>query len=525
MSDNRTIQFLGFDFGTAYSFMAMKKPDETDPIILLSKPERVNMHRGIPSLFWNNSGNIIIGQQAEPAMWNDTANLVGSIKMKLTQKEPFVLNGQSFTAQEILEKEIAYVFDNAKRAAEEKYMKFPAPGTVRIVTGVPVMFGTYERELLADAIKKQGYEAEFLPEPVAAALNHAKMEKESFARALICDVGAGTFDAAFVVRNIHPTEQDPYPYKCIGRDGNYRAGDAIDKDFADYIVEHHSGRWTQEQIKRAKDPTHIDYRNLLFRLRKIKERLSDEEFVTDYVPLDGQAVEINVTLSDLEQAAADITQEIADKCYKVVKDCGMLDKNFPIILVGGSSNSPIIENALAKRFPRQAQKGQIKRRYPNQAVVMGCAFYAESHDLAHDVNYAYAIECFDNETQKQCLSIEIPAGVKLPYSAESHFMTKNDNQTSVDFRIFEVPGATEEDIVDVEEGIYNDIHIVHSFQKPVPKNTRVRCSMELTESGILNVMISDNGITGGVTRREFGSAGIIRLQKGMKDHGQKQKKE
>ena len=328
-----------------------------------------------------------------------------------------------------------------------------------------------------------------------------------------------------MVRNIHPTEQDPYPYKCIGRDGNYRAGDAIDKDFADYIVEHHSGRWTQEQIKRAKDPTHIDYRNLLFRLRKIKERLSDEEFVTDYVPLDGQAVEINVTLSDLEQAAADITQEIADKCYKVVKDCGMLDKNFPIILVGGSSNSPIIENALAGRFPQQAQKGQIKRLYPNQAVVMGCAFYAENHDLSRDVNYAYAIECFDNETQKQCLSIEIPAGVKLPYSAESHFMTKNDNQTSVDFRIFEVPGATEEDIVDVEEGIYNDIHIVHSFQKPVPKNTRVRCSMELTESGILNVMISDNGITGGVTRREFGSAGIIRLQKGMKDHGQKQKKE
>lgn len=523
------INYLGLDFGTSYSFLAYKPKGEPDPVFLLSDPERMNMARGIPSLFWykkisNNNYKIIIGQEAEPALVNDPDNVVTSVKMQITNDEPIVLNGKSFTAQEIMDRIIEYIINNAKKAAEEKYKEFPKPGTVKIVTGVPVSFGDHERTLIYNAIKKQGYEAEFIPEPVAAALNHAKMEKENFANVLVCDVGAGTFDAAFLTVNTKITPDYQYPYRKLGSEGsNGRekdlAGDAIDKAFADYIIEHCSGNWTQSQINKVRDKNSKDYRGFMLRVRKIKERLSSERYVSEYVPIDRNPVEISVTLDDLEEAAKNITSEIADICYKVVKKCGMLEKSFPIILVGGSCNSPIIQNALAKRFPKQAEQGQIKLRCPSQAVVMGCAFYAESHELPHDVNYAYAVECYNDETQKQCLSIEIPAGVELPYKTESYYMTRHDNQTAIEFRIYEVPGVIDEDTVDVDKGLYKDIHVIHSFNQPVPRDTKVRFIIELTESGMLNVSVSDNGITSGTTRKGFNRGTV----KGSGDNASKQK--
>lgn len=518
MSD--MIKYIGLDFGTSYSFLAYKPEGEADPVILLSDPEQMIKERGIPSLFWygrtseDHDFEIHIGQEAEPALVNDPANVVTSVKMKIKNDEPIVLNGKTFTAQEIMDRIIEYIINNAKKAAEEKYKEFPKPGTAKIVTGVPVSFGSQERELIENAIKKQGYEAEFIPEPVAAALNHAKMENEDFTNVLVCDVGAGTFDAAFLTINTQITPDYPYPYRKLGSDGsNGRetdlAGDAMDKAFADYIIEH-SNNWTQSQLNKIRDKNSMDYRNFLLRVRKIKERLSPKvSSISEYVPIDGNPVEIRVTIDDLEKATKDITSEIADICYKVVKKCGMLGKSFPIIMVGGSCKSPIIKNALAKRFPKQAEQGQIKLRCPSQAVVMGCTFYAESHELPHDVNYAYAVECFNDETQRQCLSIEIPAGVKLPYTAESYYLTRHNNQTSIEFRIYEVPGVTDEDTVEIDKGFYNDIRVIHSFNKPVPRDTKVRCVMELTESGILNVSISDNGITNGKTRMEF-SRGTVK---------------
>jgi len=225
-----------------------------------------------------------------------------------------------------------------------------------------------------------------------------------------------------------------------------------------------------------------------------------------------------------ENAAEGITSVIAGKCYEVVKKCGRLDGDFPIVLVGGSSNSPIIANAIAKKFPKQAQMKRIFVREPSTAIMNGCTFYAQSKEISSWVNFAYAIECYDEEAGRQVLNVEIPAGVQLPYSIESHFSTRHDNQNSVEFRIYEVPNITEDDdyIVNVEDGVYKDIKIVHSFRRPVPRGTHVTCRMELTQSGILKVSVWDDGITGGTTVKEYGTGlGKVLGKKAPQDGVQK----
>lgn len=502
------IRFLGLDFGTSYSFLACQREDEDEDeaIILLSGEEMSRVACGIPSLLWvkgkkDGEKEIIIGQKAVSAQQNDAGNVVKSVKMKLTQANPFVLNGLSLTAQEIARKIIAYLFELAQSAAPEYYLTFTDPSEVTLVMGVPIKFGTYQRELLCQTVRQLGYEVELLPEPMAAALYHASKVGRHFSKALVCDVGAGTFDVAFLTDNPRPTAHNPYPYKCLDCDGTTNAGDKIDELLANYILAHKADDWSPVQIAKARDPKTVDHQRFLNKARQLKEALSEQEEAEDYVTIDSQPARLHVTQEDLEEAARPVIDEIADRCYQLVKKVGMLERNFEIVMVGGSSNSPMIGDILRKTFPQQANT--VKRRSPSQAVVKGCALYARQKTLGRKVNYAYAIEYYDVDQKKRRLSIEIPAGVTLPYSAENHFVTRYESQQSVEFRIYEVPEVRELGSVDIEDGYYNEIKVVHRFTQPVPQHTKVICNLELTESGILKVSVYDNGITGGATRKEF----------------------
>lgn len=528
MSDDQKIRYMGLDFGTAYSYMSCISPDDGEPVKLLTSKEVGYEKRGIPSFVWcsNENGKIQIkvGAEAERALWNDPGNVVSSIKMKLTQKEPFILNGRSFSAREIAGHLISYIFEKSREAADEKYFEM-SPKDIKIVMGVPIRFGDEEREILTSLIREQGFvDVELIPEPVAAALNHVKKEGKSCSEVLVCDVGAGTFDIAFLTRNLVRTPEYPYPYKEAASDGGFLAGNAIDEAFADYIIGKFGSQWSPELIARVKDKNDHERSRFIKQVREFKERISTEKFTEGALCIGNSYEGVSLSLEELENAAEGITSVIAGKCYEVVKKCGRLDGDFPIVLVGGSSNSPIIANAIAKKFPKQAQMKRIFVREPSTAIMNGCTFYAQSKEISSWVNFAYAIECYDEEAGRQVLNVEIPAGVQLPYSIESHFSTRHDNQNSVEFRIYEVPNITEDDdyIVNVEDGVYKDIKIVHSFRRPVPRGTHVTCRMELTQSGILKVSVWDDGITGGTTVKEYGTGlGKVLGKKAPQDGVQK----
>lgn len=489
---------LGLDFGTAYSFLACKKSPYNDPEILLTGEKMSVCDKGIPSIFWSDrNGNVRVGVDAARgnAEWNDAKGVVRSIKTKLHEKE-IKLHQKTYTPQKIVKQIIEHIFRLAEEKTEEDDIELPEEK--RIVMGVPVNFGDYERNLLGSAVKELGYSVELLPEPMAAATYYAYKNSDRFNKVLVFDMGAGTFDAAFLEKNDYPSYKEPYPYRCPtgGFAGNLKAGDVIDENLAECIRNKLEPKPSKELAAALLDKNTVEYRQLLLAARHIKEEMSVQLVYTHNFSLGAtNGFFVTVTREELEQAAAPVVNEAVDICSDIVKKCGMQNEDFPIILVGSMSSLPMIKEALSRRFPSR----KIQKKSPSRAVAFGCAIYAEQPVLSRRVAFGYAVASYyDN---KSVLSVEIPADVKLPYVAESHYATRHNNQTQVEFRIYEVPHAKEGEHLPIERGNFrDDILVIHNFGHPVPIGTEVTFRIELTESGILNISVDDDGIAGKTVR-------------------------
>lgn len=492
-SENSQIK-LGLDFGTANSVMSYKKSVGVDPEVLLDSNRRAIYAKGIPSIFWSDKdGNIKVGINAMKgnAEWNDAKGVVRSIKTRLCEKE-IKLYGRTYTPKQIVKEIIRHILDLADEAMEED--DIDPPEEKNIVMGTPVRFGDHERKILRDVMEELGYDAEFLPEPIAAAVYYAYKNSDKFQKVLVFDMGAGTSDIAFLEKNESPSAKEPYPYCCPpgGFDGNLTAGDAVDEAVAEYIKDKIAPKPSKELEAALSDKDSIEYRHLLIAARNIKENMSEEFIYTHNFSLNRQnGMSVTITKEELEKVAAPVINKAVDMCYDIVKRCGMLNEDFSIIMVGGMSNLPMVKETLARRFPNN----KIQKKNPSRAVSYGCAIYAEEPVVARSVAFGYAVASYYEN--KHVLSVEIPADVKLPYSVESHYATRHQNQDAVEFRIYEVPNAKAGEHISMNNATGCDsLLVTHYFNKPVPIGTEVTFSIELTASGILNVSIDDDGISG-----------------------------
>jgi len=505
---------LGLDFGTAYSVLAYKMPDKNDPDILLDSNKRYSFFKGIPSIFWRDkAGNVRVGIDAANgnAEWNDTKGVVRSIKTKL-REEKIKLYDKTYTPQEIVIEIIKHIFDMAYQAMKENDIDIPKEKS--IVMGVPVKFGNVERKILIEALRELKYDAELLPEPIAAAIYYAHKNHNKFEKALVFDMGAGTFDTAFLEKNDNPSSKNPYPYRCPdgGFDGNLKAGDAVDEALAEYIKDRLSPKPPKELSAALMNKNNVEYRQLLLAARHIKEKMCTQPIYTHNFSLGTyNGISATVTKEELEKAAAPIINEAVDMCYNVVKKCGMENEDFSIIMVGGMSNLTMVKEALARKFPN-IDKEKIQMKNPTLAVAYGCTIYAEQPVVSRRVAFGYAVASYyDN---KSVLSVEIPADVKLPYDVKSHYATRHQNQEAVEFRIYEVENAKEGEHLPIDRGRYCDeLAVVHRFNRPVPIGTEVTFRIELTESGILNISVDDDGIAGQTTSKSV-QVGIVRERNG-----------
>ena len=503
---------LGIDFGTAYSVPAYKLPEKKDPDTLLDSNTRASFFKGIPSIFWSDkAGNIRVGIDAANgnAEWNDTKGVVRSIKTRLREEE-IKLYDKTYTPQYIVTEIIRHILDMVYQAMEEDDIDIPKEKS--IVMGVPVRFGNAERKILIEALKELKYDVELLPEPIAAAIYYAH-KKSKFEKVLVFDMGAGTFDTAFLEKNDNPSAKNPYPYRCPdgGFDGNLKAGDAVDEALAEYIKDRLSPKPPKELSAALMNKNNVEYRQLLLAARDIKEKMSVQPIFTHNFSLGTyNGISATVTKEELEKVAAHIINEAVDICYNVVKKCGMQNEDFSIIMVGGMSNLTMVKEALARKFPH-IDKEKIQKKNPTLAVAYGCALYAEQPVVSRRVAFGYAVASYyDN---KSVLSVEIPADVKLPYDVESHYATRHQNQEAVEFRIYEVENAKEGEHLPIDRGRYCDeLAVVHRFNRPVPIGTEVTFRIELTESGILNISVDDDGIAGKTTTSV--QVGIVRERNG-----------
>ena len=143
----------------------------------------------------------------------------------------------------------------------------------------------------------------------------------------------------------------------------------------------------------------------------------------------------------------------------------------------------------------------IIRRNPEKAVALGCAVYSsQPKSFQRKVAFGYAIEAFVyNKTlgkDELMLCVEIPSNVPLPYKMTTDYYTRHNNQSSVAFKVYEIPNAQANEKYPLTKGFALDqVELTHSFGKPVPQSTKVNLTTELTESGTLKMTSDDGGIS------------------------------
>ena len=162
--------YLGIDFGT--SFSQISTIHHGQPILLLNPGEY-----GIPSAFYYDKENdILVGQEALDAGQGSSAkNLVLDVKMKLINQNTYVLDGRTFTSEEIITEILKYLIRKATLNAKKHFIDPKIDG---YVISIPAKFGIQERTVIKNAVVKAvGSQVEvkyIIKEPVSAAISYFK---------------------------------------------------------------------------------------------------------------------------------------------------------------------------------------------------------------------------------------------------------------------------------------------------------------------------------------------------------------
>lgn len=491
----------GLDFGTYRSMMACKSTEE--PFPLAAPYETPSTRGGVPSLFWYSARSNREYLCEEVADYNglsdDPAGICSSIKMKLD--EPFVtLHGKQFSTADIAEKEIRRILSVSHQALEKSL--FSKPAYHKLVVGVPVRFGAAKRQTLLQILERasDGKEIVLLPEPIAAALTYSHYARKTLEKVLVFDLGAGTFDTVLLVPNLHRTDKHPYEYKALCPDGLTLAGDFFDSAMAELILDAlhaHPGNLDPDRLSVSGT---ADHQKLLHTARQVKEQLSSAESCSAFI--EGTDVsgrpgiqKVIITRKDFERKIFPALQQCVDCAARVLDRAGeSTNPQIEILLTGGSSYIPLVRTLLEQKFPHLA-KDHILQRFPEQAVALGCALYANRQLSDTPVAYAYALRVRLPGSGQQKLKVQIPSNAPLPFQVSGTYTTHSADQTSARFAFFEVENGAANSYLELDDGNPTSLVIQHHFSHPVPAGTQMLLTMTLTPNGTLMVVVDDHGIS------------------------------
>lgn len=487
----------GLDFGTFRSSMAYH--DASIHSLKTAQYENISIQNGIPSLFWYNPDNQkeylcdeVIDRNG---LSDDPAGVCSSIKMKLDIPS-ITLHNKIFSSEYIAEQELKRILSLSHDAFSKECI--PTDYS-RLVVGVPVRFGARLRQILKNILVKaaNGKEIRLLSEPIAAAIAYSYHTNKELQKVLVYDLGAGTFDAVFLLPNKHRTKTEPYPYRAVYPDGINIAGDYFDMQTANLIINTLTKNNTNLDISKLTDSHCADYHKLMISARNIKENLSARDSYSAFIEgtnLSGTPVccKVTITRQDFEKAIEPALSKTIACAWNILKKAhAETDRNVHILLTGGSTYIPLVRKLIEEKFSH-LDSSHILQRFPEQAVALGCAIYGCTAVTDTPVAYGYAIGSFSIARNKEVLDVLIPSNAPLPYKFTKTYFTRKPLQDKIHFMLFEVEDAKEKALLNTDEGNPTPIFITHQFGKKIPERTPVELTVELSKDGILTFTIIDN---------------------------------
>ncbi|KOV90038.1 Hsp70 family protein [Nocardia sp. NRRL S-836] len=355
---------LGIDLGTTYSCVAAL--DENQRVSVLQNQEG---DLTTPSVvFFEHSGNAVVGKFAKNELKNEPARVVSLIKRHMGEEGYTVdIDDKALYPQQVSAIILRQVVEDALGTLGAEV---PSDGPLAdVVITVPAYFGAAERQATRDAGEMAGLEVRsIINEPTAAAIAYGLVSPGAPRTVLVYDLGGGTFDVTII--KVSPDE-----IRVVATGGDHALGGADwDTRLVDLICTKFG-----EQHDGADPRLDLDASGTIELLaEEAKKALSRRDSYPLTVVADGKRAKIEITRKEFEEATADLVGKTLDFTKDVLghaRDKGV-DRVDELLLVGGMSHSPVIKDRLAAEFP-ELPTPQLTD--PDQIVAKGAALFAASN--------------------------------------------------------------------------------------------------------------------------------------------------
>jgi len=490
-------KIIGIDLGTTNSCVAVLEGGEPKVI-----PNEEGA-RTTPSIVaFSKSGERLVGQVAKRQAITNPENTIFSIKrfmgrrynevndemkmvpFKVTQQGDHVgvlAQGKEYTPPEIS----AMILQKLKKSAEA-YLGEPV--TEAVIT-VPAYFNDAQRQATKDAGKIAGLDVKrIVNEPTAAALAYG-LDKKKDETIAVYDFGGGTFDISIL-----EVGEGVIEVKSTNGD-THLGGDNLDQRIVEWLIAEFK---TEQGLDLASKGNEMALQRLKDAAEKAKIELSttvETEINLPFVTADATGPKHLVrklTRAKLEQLVEDLLDRSLEPCKKAIADAGIsIDKIDEVVLVGGQTRMPKIQEMVKKMFGREPHRGVN----PDEVVAIGAAVQAGV--LAGEVKDLLLLDVtpltLAIETLGGVATQMIPRNTTIPTKKTETFSTAADSQTEVEVHVLQG-----------ERPLAAQNRTLGKFKlggiMPAPRGIpQIEVTFDIDANGILNVTAKDNA-TGKDTR-------------------------
>ncbi|ARV61914.1 molecular chaperone DnaK [Nostocales cyanobacterium HT-58-2] len=483
---------IGIDLGTTNSCVAVLEGGQ--PIVIANSEGG----RTTPSIVgFGKSGERLVGESAKRQAVTNAENTIFSIKRFIGRRwddtiierdrVPYNcvkgrddtvdvhIRGQNYTPQEIS----AMILQKLKQDAEN----FLGEPVTKVVITVPAYFTDAQRQATKDAGTIAGLEVlRIINEPTAAALAFGLDKQNQEQLVLVFDLGGGTFDVSIL-------QLGDGVFEVKATCGNNQLGG---DDFDNCIVQWMIARFQQEQkVDLSQD------KMALQRLREAAEKAKIElssmvntSINLPFITADETGpkhLEMELSRATFEEMTAHLIEATIEPMTQALKDVELKPQNIErIILVGGSTRIPAVQNALIKFFNGKTPDRSIN---PDEAVALGAAIQAGI--VGGEIDNLLLLDVtplsLGIETLGEVFTKIIERNTTIPTSKSQVFSTAIDGQTSVEIHVLQGERAMARDNKSLGKFLLAGI-------PPAPRGVpQIEVSFEIDVNGILKVGGQDKG--------------------------------